>query len=71
MIDQLNGGGTAGTATALGNWLATNFPHLYGASVDPTNPYEKNLTGLTNAQVASFYQTLFNAPGPPTPSIPR
>src|SRR5262249_17069951 len=59
LINQLNGGSTA---TALGNWLAAEFPHLYGSAVDPSNPYEKNLAGLTNAQVASFYQTLFNAP---------
>jgi hypothetical protein len=63
LIDQLNGGGTSGSATALGNWLATNFPHLYGAQADPSNPYEANLAGSTNAQVASFYQKLFGAGG--------
>jgi uncharacterized repeat protein (TIGR01451 family)/choice-of-anchor A domain-containing protein len=64
LIDQLNGGGTSGTATALGNWLAASFPHLYGSAVDPSNPDEANLAGLTNAQVASFYQTLPTGPGP-------
>jgi hypothetical protein len=64
LIDALNGGGTTGlTPTALGNWLAKNFPHLYGASVDPTNPLEKNLTGVNNAGVASFFSTIFGANG--------
>jgi hypothetical protein len=63
LIDQLNGGGTAGSATSLGNWLAASFPHLYGSSADPTNPYETNLAGLTNAQVAGFYVKLFGAGG--------
>jgi hypothetical protein len=62
LSDKLNGGGSNGTATALGTWLATNFPHLYGADVDPSNPYEMNLTGVTNATVASFYlNSLFDA----------
>ena len=39
------------------------FPHLYGASVDPSNPLERNLNGATNAMVASFYLTLFKASG--------
>jgi hypothetical protein len=64
LIDQLNGGGSTGTATNLGTWLATNFPHLYGADVDPSNPYEQNLNGATNAVVASFYlNSLFDAHG--------
>jgi hypothetical protein len=45
--------------TALSTWLATNFANLYGV-----NAGANNLTGFTNAQVASFYQTLFNETGP-------
>ncbi len=60
LIRQLNGGSSA---TALGNWLATNFPHLFGASVDPSNPLERNLTNATNDAVASYYLTLFGAQG--------
>jgi choice-of-anchor A domain-containing protein/uncharacterized repeat protein (TIGR01451 family) len=60
LIRQLNGGGGA---TALGNWLATNFPHLFGASVDPSNPLERNLTNATNSTVASDFVTLFGAQG--------
>jgi choice-of-anchor A domain-containing protein/uncharacterized repeat protein (TIGR01451 family) len=60
LINGLNGGGSS---TELGNWLATTFPHLYGASVDPTNALEKNLTNATNATVAGFFQTLFGASG--------
>jgi len=40
LIKSLNGGPTS---TALANWLATNFPHLYG-----------NLAGKTNADVAAL-----------------
>ncbi len=40
-------------ATALGNWLASNFPNLYGASAG-----SHNLTGDTNTQVASFFQSV-------------
>jgi PKD repeat protein len=45
--------------TTLSAWLATNFANLYGASAGANN-----LTGFTNAQVASFYLTLFNETGP-------
>jgi hypothetical protein len=57
LISQLNG--SAG-ATALGNWLAANFAHLFGALADPTNAQEKNLAGLTNAQLASFFRGLYS-----------
>ena len=60
---QLNGGGTTGSATHLGNWLATNFPNLFGASADPSNPYGTSLAGQTNAQVASVYMNLLNPSG--------
>lgn len=51
LIKALNGGSTA---TSLGNWLATTFPNMYGASAGANN-----LAGKTNAQVATFYKTLF------------
>ncbi len=49
LIKSLNGGSTK---TALGTWLANNFSKLYGSS----SSY--NLSGKTNAQVASYFQTL-------------
>ncbi|MBP3960447.1 hypothetical protein J8F10_34910 [Gemmata sp. G18] len=49
LIKALNGGSTK---TALGSWLASNFSKLYGSS----SSY--NLSGKTNAQVASYFQTL-------------
>jgi choice-of-anchor A domain-containing protein/uncharacterized repeat protein (TIGR01451 family) len=60
LIRQLNGGSRT---TALGNWLAANFPHLFGASVDPSNPLERNLTNATNAAVARYFLTLFGSQG--------
>jgi len=60
LILQLNGGSGV---TALGNWLAANFPHLFGASVDPSNPLERNLTNATNDAVARYYLTLFGSQG--------
>jgi parallel beta-helix repeat protein len=52
LISSFNGGSNS---TALANWLATTFPRLYGALAGP-----HNLTGMTNAQVAVFYDTLFH-----------
>lgn len=57
VIDSFNGGSTA---TMLGNWLATNFPNLFGAA----NPYTgKSLAGLTNADVAAVYSSLWSPSG--------
>jgi streptogramin lyase len=56
LIDSFNGGANA---TALASWLATTFPNLYGA-----NAGNHNLTGETNAQVATFYLSLFDLSGP-------
>jgi len=57
VIDSFNGGSTA---TKLGNWLATNFPKLFGA----VNPYTgTSLAGLTNADVATVYLNLWNPSG--------
>ena len=53
VIDSFNGGSTA---TALGTWLATKFPNLFGSAKDPVG----NLAGDTNAQVASLYASLPN-----------
>jgi hypothetical protein len=56
LLKSLNGGGTAGTATQLGSWLADTFAHLFGAA-------GANLSGQTNAQVASYFQALFATRG--------
>jgi hypothetical protein len=53
LIKSLNGGGTAGTANQLGNWLAATFPNMFGSASGC------NLAGKTNAQVAAYYETLF------------
>jgi hypothetical protein len=50
-IQSFDGGSTD---TALGNWLATNFPNLFGNSAGPVG----NLAGKTNAQVAQLYKNL-------------
>jgi hypothetical protein len=55
LLKSLNGGPGA---TNLGNWLATNFPNLWGASAGANN-----LAGKTNAQIASYYVTKFNVRG--------
>lgn len=57
VIYNFNG---SSSATKLGNWLATNFPHLFGAS----NPYTgTSLAGLTNAQIGTVYLNLWNPSG--------
>ena len=64
---QLNGGqaliksfDSGPTATLLGNSLASNYPHLFGAS----NPYTgTSLAGLTNSQVAAVYLSLWTPSG--------
>jgi hypothetical protein len=55
LLKSLNGGPGA---TNLGNWLATNFPNLWGV-----NAGANNLAGKTNAQIASYYVTKFNVRG--------
>lgn len=55
LIKSLNGGATS---TALGNWLATMFPEIYGPTAGVNN-----MTGKTNTQVAAYFQTLFNQKG--------
>jgi hypothetical protein len=48
LIKSLNG---SASATKLSKWLATNFANLYGAA-------GFKLAGKTNAQVATFFETL-------------
>ena len=52
LILSLNGGGSS---TKLGNWLAANFPCLYG-----------NLAGKQNSVVAAQFLTFFNVTGQKT-----
>ncbi len=57
VINSFNG---SSTSTALGNWLATTFPNLFGTS----NPYTgTSLAGKTNAQVAAIYSGLWTPNG--------
>lgn len=55
LLKSLNGGSSA---TNLGNWLAGNFPNLWGASAGANN-----LAGKTNAQVAAYYVSKFTVKG--------
>ncbi|MBX3403421.1 MAG: hypothetical protein KF699_08430 [Phycisphaeraceae bacterium] len=55
LIKAVNGGQNA---TALGNWLASMFPNMYGA-----NAGVHNLAGKTNAQVAQEFITRFKVKG--------
>jgi len=57
LILSLNGGSSA---TALANWLATQFPYLYG--VHSSN----NLTGQSNTTVAALFMTFFGQTGQKT-----
>jgi hypothetical protein len=56
LINSFDGGSAA---TALSNWLAVMFPNLYGVGAGAYN-----LTGMSNSQVAAFFQTLFSLRGP-------
>lgn len=51
LIRSLNGGPAAKN---LGNWLATTYPHLWGA-----NAGSRNLAGRSNDQVAAFFRSQF------------
>jgi hypothetical protein len=57
LIEALNGGSSA---TQLANWLAANFPYLYGANSS------NDLTGKTNADVAALFITFFGGSAPKT-----
>jgi hypothetical protein len=56
LIQSFNGGSNA---TALANWLALNFPNLYGSDAG-----SNNLFGKKNSDVATFYLGLFSEQGP-------
>ena len=56
LIDAFNG---SARSTALGDWLATTVPNIYGPTAGADN-----LTGKTNSQVAAMYLTLFHRRGP-------
>ena len=57
VILALNGGPTS---TALGNWLASNFPYLYGAHSS------NNMAGKSNTTVAALFLTFFGEGGQKT-----
>jgi len=57
LILSVNGGPNA---TALGNWLAFNYPYLFGPMSS------NNLTNKPNTAVASLFMTLFNVSGQKT-----
>jgi parallel beta-helix repeat protein len=55
LLCSLNGGQNS---TALGNWLATMFPKMYGSQA------KVNFAGMTNVQIAAFYNANdFNVSG--------
>ena len=65
VINSFNGGPTS---TLLGNWLATNFPNLFGSpnaytSATLTSFGKTSFAGLTNAQVAAVYSNLWTPSG--------
>jgi hypothetical protein len=50
LIKALNG---SSNATTLSAWLVSNYGNIYGSTAGANN-----LTGKTNSQVASYYQSL-------------
>jgi len=52
---------TYGKSTALGNWLATNFPNLYGSGAGLNS-----FGGKTTAYIADRFLDLFDISGPKT-----
>ena len=65
VITNLNG---SSTSTALGNWLATNFPNLFGSpnpytAATLTQLHANSFAGLTNAQIATVYSNLWTPSG--------
>ncbi|WP_372898515.1 SdrD B-like domain-containing protein [Stieleria sp.] len=53
LLKSLNGGSEK---TDLSQWLAESFPNLYGNKAG-----DHDLSGMTNAEVASFFKTIFKA----------
>ena len=62
LINSLNGGNGS---MKLANWLAYNFPCLFGTYA-ANNPPLKTLAGMTNAGVAAFFVDLFKVKGQKT-----
>ena len=52
LLKDFNG---SSSSTALSSWLTTNLGNMYGSTAG-----SNDLVGKTNAQVASYYQTLAN-----------
>jgi hypothetical protein len=50
--------GSTATGLTLANWLAVTFPNLYG-----TTTGSNNLSGTSNADVATYFENLFNLGG--------
>jgi VCBS repeat-containing protein len=63
LIKSLNG---SASSTQLGNWLASNFPNMYGSG----GPGGVNLAGKTNLQVADIYTSLFKRTAKSSPGGP-
>ncbi len=53
LIYRLNGGGSYGCTTALGNWLANNFPEIWGYGCGANT-----LKGQTNAEIYAYLCSL-------------
>jgi hypothetical protein len=53
LLNAFNGGASS---TVLGNWLAATYGNLFGSGSGANN-----LAGLTNAQVAAYFQGLYAA----------
>ena len=65
VINSLNG---SSTSEALGNWLASNFPNLFGSPNTFTSAtlaqfHATSFAGLTNAQIATAYSNLWTPSG--------
>lgn len=65
IIDSFNGGPNS---TELGDWLATNFPTLFGTpnaydSATLSSFGKNTFDGLTNAQIAQVYSNLWSPSG--------
>jgi hypothetical protein len=63
LINSFNG---SSTSTALGNWLAGQFPNLFGKNAPAFNVNATtgtNLAGQSNSNVAAYFLSLFNVTG--------
>jgi hypothetical protein len=57
--DLIQNFGVTATGLSLGGWLAKTFPFMYGV-----NAGSNDLTLASNSDVAAFYLSQFNLPGP-------